>query len=133
MDRDEARVRYGQHKAGAKARGIEWEFTFEEWCEVWAPHWPERGRGASQLGMCRTHDTGPYSPGNVRLDTPKGNAAERGLMHKLSRTYLHLPVRPAQRRGGIATSGFRSYGNFALRPDKVIEAAQEEYEWIPGV
>lgn len=129
MDRAEARLRYAQQMANAKKRGIEWEFTFDEWCEIWANHWENRGPRKDQLGMCRTHDKGPYKADNVRLDSPKGNAAERGLMQKCSRTYW----RKSEDQGGaIVDRGFKSYGNLFPRPDYVLEDKQQEYEWIPG-
>lgn len=130
MDRSAARLRYAQHKARAKERGIEFEFTFDEWWEIWAPHWDKRGPHKDQLGMCRTHDKGPYRADNVRLDTPKGNAAERGLMQRCSRTYW----RPADdRTREIRQMGsFKSYGSAFARPDTALERQQAEYEWIPG-
>lgn len=129
MDRSAARQKYAQHKAHAEARGIEFEFTFDEWCEIWEPHWEKRGVHKDQLGMCRMHDKGPYRVDNVRLDTPKGNAAERGLMQRCSRTYWH----PSQNHGGqVLPGGFKSYGNAFARPDTALERQQEEYEWIPG-
>lgn len=130
MDRSAARLRYAQHKANAAKRGVEWDFTFDEWWAIWAPRWPERGPHKDQLGMCRTHDKGPYSPDNVRLDTPKGNAAEKGLMQRCARTYWHA----SDDHGGSIKSGvcFKSYGNAFARPDTALERKQEEYEWIPG-
>lgn len=122
-------MRYAQHKKHAKERGIEFEFTFDEWWAIWEPHWEKRGTHKDQLGMCRTHDKGPYRVDNVRLDTPKGNAAERGLMQRCSRTYWH----PFQTYGGkVLPGGFKSYGSALARPDTALERQQEEYEWIPG-
>jgi hypothetical protein len=128
MVRSAARLRYAKHKAHAKERGIEFDLTFEEWWGIWEPRWAERGTHKDQLGMCRTRDQGPYAVGNIRLDTPKGNAAERGLMQRCSRTYW-FPTENKQIRTGAV---FKSYGNAFARPDTALERQQEEYEWIPG-
>ena len=127
MNRSLARLRYVQHKRNAAKRGIEWEFTFEEWCAVWEPHWADRGPRKDQKVMCRTHDAGPYRPDNVRIDSPKGNAAERGLMLKCSRTYWWQKQGP-----DVTDRGFKSYGNLFLRPEVALEVGRNEREWIPG-
>jgi hypothetical protein len=124
MDRTEARIRYAQHKRHAAERGIDWEFTFEEWCAIWEPHWERRGPRKDQLGMCRTRDEGRYRDGNVRLDTPHGNAADRSLMKR--RTWM------ASDAPNTTKYGFKSYGSIFPRPDRALEIEQEEYEWIPG-
>lgn len=129
MDRSVARLRFDQQKSHAKRRGIEWDMTFEEWCAIWEPHWEKRGPQRDGRVMCRTHDKGPYKPGNVRIDTPKSNAAEAGLMRRCARTYLH---HPGTQGISVVNAGFRSYGSQFLRPDKALELEQEEYEWIPG-
>jgi hypothetical protein len=123
MDRSEARQKYAKHKANAEARGIEFDLKFEEWCEVWEAHWDKRGRGKDQLGMCRTRDQGAYTAGNIRLDTPKGNAGDRALLHR----------RPWMANGEVtAKAGFVSYASKFPRPDVALALSEEEYEWIPG-
>lgn len=133
MDRSLARARYAQQKANAAKRGIEWEFTFEEWCEIWEPHWADRGSHKGGKVMCRTHDKGPYRPDNVRIDTVKGNAAEAVLMKKCSESrWNREKAKPGSPGGAISNAFFRSQGNVFLRPDKAMELQQKEYEWIPG-
>lgn len=134
MDRSTARLRYAQHKASAAKRGIEWEFTFEEWWEIWEAHWADRGPHKDGKVMCRTHDKGPYRPDNVRIDSPRGNAVEAALMKKCSRPQWFASD-PASGRGRgrvISEFGFLSDGNFFQRPDFALQDAQKEYEWIPG-
>ena len=70
------RMRYCQHKASARQRGIEFDLTFDEWWAIWQPHYAQRGRGSGHLQMCRTGDVGPYAVGNVRIDTMKSNMRE---------------------------------------------------------
>lgn len=129
MDRSTARQRYAQHKANAAVRGIEFDLTFDEWWEIWEPRFAERGRGKDQFGMCRTRDQGPYQAGNVRLDTPKGNAGDRVLMRR--RPWQRYDT-AGERHGAIDGQGFKSYGSTFPRPDRALEMQQQEYEWIPG-
>ena len=74
---DIRRLRYNQHKASAKSRGIEFDLTFDEWWAIWAEHFNQRGRRSHEMNMCRTRDEGGYSVGNVRIDTSASNQAEK--------------------------------------------------------
>ncbi len=76
MDEATARQKYQQHKHGAKARGIEFDLTFDEWRSIWGQHLANRGVHRGQMNMCRTRDEGGYTPGNVRIDTVESNHAE---------------------------------------------------------
>ena len=73
----EAKLKFQQHRASAKQRGIEFDLTFEEWWVIWEPHFGNRGRSTEQFQMCRTRDEGAYRAGNVRIDTARSNMAER--------------------------------------------------------
>lgn len=68
---------YVVHRNGAKARGIEFKLSFDDWWDIWAPHWGRKK--AELLQMCRTRDQGAYELGNVRIDTPEGNARDRSI------------------------------------------------------
>ena len=63
-------------KGQARRRHILWTLTFDEWWQIWQPHWQARCDG-KPLQMCRTEDKGGYTLGNVRIDTAKNNLAER--------------------------------------------------------
>lgn len=77
---DSPRCRYSQHKHNAKRRGIPFLLTFEQWWEIWAPHWPDRGKGAGKLVMARYGDEGPYASWNVRIVTQEHNSStKRGV------------------------------------------------------
>lgn len=67
------KARYLQHSENAKARGIEMRLSFEEWWELWSPHWEERGN--YRKVMCRKNDEGHYEKGNVFIDTHGSNTA----------------------------------------------------------
>jgi len=70
------RVKYDNHKSRARQRGIEWGFTFETWWAMWEPYFENMGQTSSSFHMCRTGDTGPYSPDNCRIDTAEVNGRE---------------------------------------------------------
>lgn len=83
------RTRYAQHKAGAKRRGIPFLLSFEQWWELWEPHWEKRGQGSFQMCMCCRHDQGAYEVGNVRIATNRENKHE---------AIMEQRVRHSQRR-----------------------------------
>jgi len=61
---------YLGQKYGAKNRGIEFHFTFEEWAKWWenhlGPNWFKmRGTKRGQYVMARKGDKGSYHPNNV--------------------------------------------------------------------
>lgn len=70
------RYKYNQVRANAIKRGIPWEFSFEEWFDIWqqSGHWEERG----PVGyvMCRKGDTGGYNKENVYIATQEQNLAD---------------------------------------------------------
>lgn len=66
-------------KAGAKRRGIPVEMSFEEWWQLWAPHWHQRQRMSMrgmEIVMGRHGDVGPYSVGNVSMISRRRNAED---------------------------------------------------------
>jgi hypothetical protein len=67
---------YRAQKNGAKARGIDWHFTYEEWIEWWGDDITKRGRKGPDLVMARKGDTGPYHPDNCKKITHRENARE---------------------------------------------------------
>lgn len=70
--------KYKAHKENATQRGVEFKLTFEEWWDVWKPHWKEVRQGV--VCMCRFNDEGAYELGNVRIDTWQNNIREaKGL------------------------------------------------------
>ena len=76
---------FSKHKATAKYRGIDFKFTFEEWCEMWKPYWHNRGRKPNQYVMSRKGDVGPYSKDNCRIITWAENRAEQPPSNKLTK------------------------------------------------
>jgi hypothetical protein len=72
------RKKYGDHKALAKHRNIEWEFDFRSWWKMWAESgkWELRGRQAGQFCMSRYDDIGPYSPSNCFIQLHSDNVGQ---------------------------------------------------------
>lgn len=76
MTRTEICNKYHNHKARAKRRNIEWQFTLDSWIECWGADIEKRGRNKGQLVMARYNDQGPYHPDNVRKITTEENTLE---------------------------------------------------------
>lgn len=70
------RGKYQKQMERAKARGVEWLFTFETWMEWWGADFERRGRGPNDLVMARKGDVGPYSPDNCVKQAHYDNFAE---------------------------------------------------------
>ena len=72
-----AKGRYNTQKAGAKARGIPFLLTFEEWYNWFLSQGVDRnipqGNGGGSKAMCRYNDSGPYSLSNIYLGTQSSN------------------------------------------------------------
>lgn len=81
---------FSTQKSSAKARGITFELTFQQWWDVWAPHWGERGTRVGQKCMCRTRDEGGYTLGNVRIDTVTANVHERTVAARVKTAHRRL-------------------------------------------
>jgi hypothetical protein len=86
----------------AKARGIEWHFTFEEWLAWWGDDIDNRGHAPGKFVMARHGDVGPYHPDNVRKATHKENTAEArnkrintpaGIFNSLKEASEHYKVK----------------------------------------
>lgn len=65
-----AKSAFAHARSNAKLRGIEWEFTFEQWCAWWEANlgfdWMSlRGCRRGQYVMARRLDKGHYVKGNV--------------------------------------------------------------------
>lgn len=56
---------YARAKGAAKQRGIDWQFTKDEWYDWWGEDIFKRGNKNDELQMCRYGDEGPYHPDNV--------------------------------------------------------------------
>lgn len=86
------RGKYKQQKDNADARGVPWELTYSQWCEIWdaSGHWDERGNYAEGYVMARHGDEGPYAVGNVRIAPHVENVAERNRLYFASRRWDHI-------------------------------------------
>jgi hypothetical protein len=69
--------KFRQQRSSARARGIEWLMTFDEWWGVWqaSGKWSQRGHRDGQYVMGRHGDTGPYAVWNVSIITSNENHA----------------------------------------------------------
>lgn len=70
---------FTQHRLNAGDRGIDFLFTFDEWCDWWETddRWANRGTRKGCFVMARKNDCGPYSFTNVYCATVEQNAKDR--------------------------------------------------------
>ena len=85
------RHKYACHKSKAKARGIEFNLTYEEWWSIWqkSGQWENRGCKRGQYVMSRYNDVGPYAVGNVFIQLQEENRRE--AMVGKPATYVRTP------------------------------------------
>lgn len=71
-------IQYRLQKNGAKSRGIPWDFTYEDWLDVWESSGKagQRGRAKGCYVMARHGDVGPYSRSNVSIILFEQNCAD---------------------------------------------------------
>jgi len=62
-------VAFGYHRVTSRLRGEGWHLDWETWRDLWLPHWPQRGRTAQSLCMCRCDIEGDWSVHNVEIIT----------------------------------------------------------------
>lgn len=106
----EAVKAYKVHRSNAKQRGIDFQFSLQEWWDWWLidSRWETRGVGAGRLVMARFGDTGPYAIDNVYCTTHEQNLKDidparrveamvaRHAQRKLEGIPHHLEVRGDQ-------------------------------------
>ena len=112
-DKKSPAARFKEHIKAAKARGIAFTLTFEQWWSLWEPHWDKRGRGAFQMCMCRRHDSGGYELGNVRIATNRENHQEAQMERKVRHSqYRHRPREYRTPVVGDPVAWVRNYSAF---------------------
>ncbi len=79
-----ATKQFSKQRRQAQVRGIEWNFTFAQWWEVWreSGHYEDRGRFADQYVMARFGDIGPYAANNVEIITASANVKDLMVRQK---------------------------------------------------
>lgn len=69
---------YVNQMRAAQKRGIGWELSFLQWCQIWdeSGRYGERGRWADSYVMARLNDFGLYAVWNVYITTLSQNVAD---------------------------------------------------------
>ena len=62
-------VAFGYHRVSSRTRNQKWAMSWQEWRDIWLPHWNQRGRGSCDLCMARRDWEKPWSVHNVELIT----------------------------------------------------------------
>jgi hypothetical protein len=85
---------YANSKSNAKARGINFILTFEEWWDIWqqSGKWEERGKRKGQYVMSRKGDTGPYAVKNVFIQSMADNCREAHNGNNYAKGYQHTSL-----------------------------------------
>ena len=106
---------YWEQVRHAEERGIDWNFQYHEWLEMWlvSGKWHERGKRSGQYCMCRYGDQGPYSQRNCYIGTVEQNQRDRWeLKEKIdnekARDYKHVYLIKSFSEGGWSIFWSRS-------------------------
>lgn len=89
------RMAFLLHRIGAPKRGIDFNFTYQEWtASPCGPDWfKKRGNKTGQYVMARHGDKGPYEPGNVKCITSSENIREGvGIKNRGNAKLTHAEV-----------------------------------------
>jgi NUMOD3 motif len=76
--------KFYSQKWHSQRRGIEWQFTLDEWINWWGDDIYLRGNKKGQLVMARFGDTGPYHLDNVKKITCSDNTSEAHTAKRVS-------------------------------------------------
>lgn len=114
-------VAYRYQKRNANNRSIPWELSFAQWIQIWEESGKisQRGRGSEGYCMCRNDDEGPYSIGNVFIQSGNGNgkdAIKNKGGHKAKYTGVWC-LYPGSKKPWIAKFGRVSLGYFATEEE----------------
>ncbi len=75
-----AKLRYREHRKGARNRNIEFNLTFDEWYQWWLSNGVDRNipriNNGDTLCMCRNNDQGPYELGNIYCASKRQNTSD---------------------------------------------------------
>lgn len=121
-----ARSEFTRKQREAKARGISFVMTFDEWWNWWQTdnRWARRWRGKGAIRMARIDNTGPIAIGNVREMSYSEFARESGY-GKLSGQrlieYSRINGHPAQRAVLTPRGRFDSIKKAAKAYDKCVD------------
>lgn len=65
VDANKKRKRWLDQRATSKKRGVDFNLSFEEYCEFWGDNFHKKGRRMTELCMGRYDDKGAYEVGNI--------------------------------------------------------------------
>lgn len=75
-----AKLRFREHRKGARIRGVPFDLTFDQWYNWWLSHGVDRNlprvNNSDTLCMCRTGDQGPYNLDNIYCATKRQNTID---------------------------------------------------------
>lgn len=79
-----------QQRNQAQWRGEPWQLTFEQWQDLWFPHWRQRGRGRWDYCMVRRDPSLPWDTANTEVVSRQ----EHCQRHRARQVLKRLQQRP---------------------------------------
>lgn len=118
-----------QQRNQAVWRGEEWEMEFEEWKDLWDPHFENRGRKKDNHGMTRIDINAPWAVGNVEVMKRVEILAKNSAMPdrvKNKRNYVRTPAGDFHCKRDAA----EHYGLSYYKITKLFETKPDEFYYI---
>jgi hypothetical protein len=101
------RKKFFTQRRQAKARGIPFRMSFDEWWGLWLASGKWELRGRNGYCMCRTGDLGAYEIGNVFIAKASQNVSDAHRKHDLP-----IGVKRPMGRQGRLRNRFQAYRSF---------------------
>ena len=101
------RTKFNTQRRQAKARGIPFCLSFDEWWGLWAASGKWALRARNGYCMCRVGDSGGYAVGNVFIARAAQNVSDAHRKHDLP-----IGVKRPMGRQGRLRSRFQAYRSF---------------------
>ena len=128
-----AKRRYNNQSWTARQRGIDFNFTFEEWYNWWLSNGvdketaPAEYTHSNRLEMCRFNDQGPYEDGNVYCGTHKQNMKDRDTSK-----FAHMFEKKIHTPYGVFDSRKKAAEFLGIRPQTISYRirTKDEYYYL---
>jgi hypothetical protein len=120
---------FNGQKNNAKARGIEFLFTYEQWFDWWvvSGKLKQRGKGRGKYCMMRKGDVGPYSIDNVFCGTNERNASDCHLGSKRTKA---TRIKMSESHKGLFAGDKNPRAKTVCSPHGIWSTAKEAAKYL---